>query len=209
VITTAPVSDYIDRSRHAPDRVLAEMETHARRDAIPVVVPATGELLQVLALASGARRALEVGTAIGVSTLYIARGLADGGMITSFEVDPERHAAARDYLERAGVGDRVDLRLEDARQGLAELDGRFDFVFLDGVKAQYGDYFEGVLPLLADGGVLAVDNVLMGGRVAEDGSSERLSVARAFNERLLTHPELTGTITPVGDGVLVAVRGSA
>ncbi|MGI8714145.1 MAG: O-methyltransferase [Solirubrobacteraceae bacterium] len=206
MITTKPVSDYIDLLRSAPDRVLAEMETHARRDQIPIVVPATGQLLQVLAMAAGARRALEVGTAIGVSTLYIARGVGDGGQVVSFEIDPERHAAAQDYLEAAGVGDRVQLHLQDARAGLAALQGSFDFAFLDGVKAQYGDYFEAVLPLLGDGALLVVDNVLMGGRVAEDDGGERISVARAFNERLLTHPELTGTLTPVGDGVLLAVK---
>jgi caffeoyl-CoA O-methyltransferase len=206
VILTARVSEYIDHLRSTPDRVLAEMETHAGRDGIPIVVPATGRLLQVLALIKGAHRALEIGTAIGVSTLYIARGLAEGGHVVSFEVDPERHAAARNYLERAGVADRVQLRLQDARQGLTELEGKFDFAFLDGVKTQYGDYFDGVLPLLDDGAVLVVDNVLMGGRVAETAGSERISVARAFNERLLTHLELTGTLTPVGDGVLIAVK---
>ena len=206
MIVTARVSYYIDQLRSTPDRVLAEMETHAGRDGIPIVVPATGRLLQVLALTRGAHRALEIGTAIGVSTLYIARGLAEGGHVVSFEVDPERHAAAREYLERAGVAERVELRLQDARQGLTELEGKFDFVFLDGVKAQYGDYFDAVLPLLDDGAVLVVDNVLLDGRVAEASGGERISVARAFNERLLTHPELTGTLTPVGDGVLVAVK---
>ena len=206
MIVTARVSDYIDQLRSTPDRVLAEMETHAGRDGIPIVVPATGRLLQVLALIRGAHRALEIGTAIGVSTLYIARGLAEGGHVVSFEVDPERHAAAREYLERAGVAERVQLRLQDARQGLTELEGKFDFAFLDGVKAQYGDYFDAVLPLLDDGAVLVVDNVLLDGRVAEASGGERISVARAFNERLLTHPELTGTLTPVGDGVLVAVK---
>ena len=206
MILTKPVSDYIDQVRSTPDRVLAEMETHARHDGIPIVVPATGRLLQVLALARGAHRALEVGTAIGVSTLYIARGLAEGGQVVSFEVDPDRHAAAVDYLERAGVADRVQLNLQDARDGLAAQEGTFDFAFLDGVKAQYGDYFDAVLPLLDVGAVLVVDNVLMNGRVAQAEGGERISMARAFNERLLTHPELTSTLTPVGDGVLVAVR---
>jgi predicted O-methyltransferase YrrM len=206
VIVTDSVSRYIDRLRQPPDRVLARMEAHADRDQIPVVVPATGRLLEVLALARGARRALEIGTAIGVSTLYIARGLAEDGQVVSFEIDSERHAAAREYLEQAGVGDRVDLRLQDAREGLRSLEGEFDFAFMDGVKAQYGEYFEAVLPLLAEGAVLVVDNVLMSGTVATENGSERTSVARAFNERLLTHAELTATLTPVGDGVLIAVK---
>jgi caffeoyl-CoA O-methyltransferase len=206
VILTDPVRNYIDLLRTPPDRVLAEMEAQAAGDGIPIVVPATGRLLEVLALARGARRALEIGTAIGVSTLYIARGLAEGGRIVSFEIDPERHAAAQDYLERAGVGDRVDLRLQDAREGLPTLEGKFDFAFLDGVKLQYGDYFDAVLPLLDEGAVLAVDNVLMSGTVAAEDGSERTSAARAFNQRLLTHPELVCTLTPVGDGVLIAVK---
>ena len=150
---TEPVTEYLEHLRSAPDRVLAEMETHARREGIPIVVPATGRLLQVLALASGARRALEIGTAIGVSTLYIARGLADGGTVVSFEIDAERHAAAQDYLERAGVGDRVRAAPAGRSRGPGRSSsGKFDFAFIDGIKLQYGDYFEALLPLLDDGG---------------------------------------------------------
>ena len=117
-----------------PDSVLAEMEEQGSREHIPIVVPETGALLHVLALASGARRILEVGTAIGVSTLYLARALPEGGQVVSFEIDAERHGAAREYLERAGVLDRADLRLQDAREGLAALEGEFDMAFVDGVK---------------------------------------------------------------------------
>ncbi len=207
VIITDQISSYLGRIRPAPDPLLAEMEAHGDRDRIPIVVPSTGALLGVLALASGARRALEVGTAIGVSTLYIARGLADGGTIVSFEIDPDRHKAARDYLQRAGFQDRADLRLQDAREGLGSLEPGFDFAFLDGIKAQYGEYFELVMPLLVPGAVLVVDNVLRGGSVADESDrSERASGAREFNQRLLGHPDLAGTVTPVGDGVLVAVK---
>ena len=212
VIVTEAVSRYLASLRTAPDPVLAEMEAHGAREAIPIVVPETGALLHVLARSAGARRILEVGTAIGVSTLYLARALPPDGEIVSFEIDEQRHAAARAYLERAGVLDRADLRLEDAREGLERLDGTFDMAFIDGVKAQYGDYFDALLPLLRSGGVLAVDNVLMSGTVAEgrsDGhwTDEQIATARAFNERLLRHQSLTGTVTPVGDGVLIAVRG--
>ncbi len=205
MIVTEAVDAYLERIRPRPDPVLADMEAHGAREGIPIVVPGTGALLQVLALAHHARRALEVGTAIGVSTLYIARGLTPDGTITSFEIDSGRHRAAREYLERAGLLDRADLRLQDAREGLATLEGKFDFAFVDGVKSEYGDYFEVLMPLLAPGAVLVVDNVLMRGAVAEGDDSERATTARAFNERLLEHPELTATVTPVGDGVLVAV----
>jgi predicted O-methyltransferase YrrM len=211
VIVTEAVSAYLDGLRPEPDSVLAEMEAQAARERIPVVMPETGALLHVLALARGARRVVEVGTAIGVSTLYIARALPRGGTIVSFEIDEQRHLGARDYLGRAGVLDRADLRLEDAREGLKSLPGPFDLAFIDGVKAQYGDYFDRLLPLLGPGSVLAVDNVLMGGTVADgrsDGrwTDEQITTARAFNERLLAIEELVGTVLPVGDGVLVAVH---
>jgi predicted O-methyltransferase YrrM len=211
VIVTEAVSSYLASVRTQPDPVLAEMEAQAAREGIPIVVPETGALLGVLARAANARRIVEVGTAIGVSTLYLARALPEDGEIVSFEIDEQRHRAARDYLERAGVLDRAELRLEDAREGLGRLEGSFDMAFIDGVKAQYGDYFDELLPLLRPGAVLAVDNVLMSGTVAEgrsDGhwTDEQIATARAFNERLLTDDELTGTVTPVGDGVLIAVR---
>jgi caffeoyl-CoA O-methyltransferase len=211
MIVTEAVSSYLGQLRQAPDPVLAEMEAQGEREGIPIVVPETGALLHVLALARGARRILEVGTAIGVSTLYLARALPEDGQLVSFEIDPERHEAARGYLDRAGVLERADLRLQDAREGLAELDGGFDLAFVDGVKTQYGEYFELLVPLLASGAVLAVDNVLMSGTVAEgesDGhwTNDQIAAARAFNERLLTHEQLTGTLTPVGDGVLIAIK---
>jgi predicted O-methyltransferase YrrM len=211
MIVTEAVDSYLGQLRQGSDPVLAEMEERGEREGIPIVVPETGALLHVLALARGARRILEVGTAIGVSTLYLARALPEGGQIVSFEIDPERHEAARGYLDRAGVLDRADLRLQDAREGLAELDGQFDMAFIDGVKTQYGEYFELLVPLLAAGAVLVVDNVLMSGTVAEgrsDGhwTEDQIAGARAFNERLLAHDELTGTLTPVGDGVLIAIK---
>jgi predicted O-methyltransferase YrrM len=211
MIVTNAVAHYLNHLRASPDSVLAEMEEHAARDGIPIVVPETGALLHVLALCRGARRIVEVGTAIGVSTLYLARALPADGVVVSFEIDPERHAAAQSYLGRAGVSDRADLRLQDAREGLESLDEPFDMAFIDGVKSQYGEYFDALLPLLGRRGMLAVDNVLMSGSVAEgqsDGhwSQDQIDRARAFNQRLLDNEELVGTVTPVGDGVLVAVR---
>ena len=207
---TDAVSEYLAGLRPEPDPVLAEMEAHATRDRIPVVVPETGMLLHVLARSRGARRVVEIGTAIGVSTLYLARATPPGGVVVSFEVDAERHRSAQEYLRRAGVSDRTDLRLQDARAGLAALEGQFEMAFIDGVKAQYGAYLDLLLPLLAPGAVLAVDNVLMGGTVAEGRGNgywtdAQVTGVRAFNERLLSDQRLEGTVTPVGDGVLVAV----
>lgn len=214
MIVTSAVSAYLAATRAEPDAVLAEMEAHAARDGIPIVQPETGELLAVLAAAGGARRVVEIGTAIGVSTVYLARALSSDGRVVSFEIDAVRQEAARAYLARAGVEDRVELGLEDARSGLAGLEhGGWDLAFLDGVKAQYFDYLELVVPLLRAGGLLVVDNVLMSGTVAEgraggNWTAEQVATARDFNARLRDHPELQATITPVGDGVALAVKRS-
>ena len=137
MIVTDAVSGYLLESRPQPDALLLEMEEHGRRDDIPIVVPETGALLGVLAAACRARRVVEVGTAIGVSTLYIARAMAPDGLIVSFEIDPVRQRAARSYLDRGGFGERADLRLHDAGEGLAELDREaWDMVFLDGAQGR-------------------------------------------------------------------------
>ncbi len=211
MIVTDAVRGYLDATRPPADELLAEMQAHGARERIPILDAQSGALLHVLARATGARRVVEVGTAIGVSTLHLARVLPAGGELVSFEIDPQRHAAAAGYLRRAGLDARLLLRLQDAREGLAELDGPFDLAFLDGVKAEYEDYLALVVPLLRPGGLVAVDNVLMSGTVAEnrtDGhwSDEQIAIARAFNERLLAHPQLVATITPVGDGIALAAK---
>ena len=210
VILTEEVGEYLATLRREPDEVLAEMEAQAQREWIPVVPPETGELLGMLARICGAARVVEVGTAIGVSTLYIARALPARGRIVSFEIDAARHGAARKYLRRAGVLDRADLRLQDAREGLASLEGPFDMAFIDAAKMQYGDYIELLLPLLASRAVVAIDNMLMSGTVAtgrSDGNwtENQIEMARALNARMVKMPEFEASLLPVGDGLLVAV----
>lgn len=211
VILTKAVDEYLATLRGEPDEVLAEMEAQAEREWIPVVPPETGELLGLLARMRGASRIVEIGTAIGVSTLYLARALPADGLIVSFEIDPARHHEARDYLQRAGVLDRADLRLQDAREGLASLEGPFDMAFVDAAKMQYGNYLDLLLPLLAPRAVVAVDNMLMSGTVATgrgDGSwtADQIEMARALNARVIAMPEFEASLLPVGDGLLVAVR---
>jgi predicted O-methyltransferase YrrM len=211
VIFAEGLEDYIRALVPAPDPVLAEMQAHAERDGIPIVYPETGLMLEVLVALAGARTAVEVGTAIGVSTLHIARGLREGGTVTSFEVDAERHAAAREYLERADVRDRVDLRLADGAEGLAGLEGPVDFAFLDAFKADYPRHLELALPLLRPGGAVAIDNVLLSGAVpagrgVSHWSDEDVLRMRAFNADLVADRGLLATVLTIGDGVALAVR---
>ena len=211
MITVSEVAGYLESLRAAPDPVLAEMEEQAQRDGVPVVPPVTGRLLGVLVAATGARTVVEVGTATGMSGLYMARAMPPDGRIISFDVDPDRQRLAMSYFERAGVADKFDLRLQDAREGLAGIDVPVDFAFIDGVKQQYSDYLDGVLPHLRAGGLIVADNVLMSGTVASGEASgpwseEHIAAMRAFNERLTSHPSLEATILPVGDGLALAVR---
>jgi caffeoyl-CoA O-methyltransferase len=205
------VAAYLERLVPEPDPLLAEMQAHGRRERIPVVMPDTAMLLSVLARACAARRVVEVGTAIGVSTLMLARAVGPGGLVVSFEVDPQRQRAAAAYLERDGLADRVDLRLRDAGEGLAELEGGFDMAFLDALKSDYPRHLELVLPLLRAGGLVAIDNVLLDGQVATGSAdshwtAEGIAVMRELNASLVARDDLTAWVLPVGDGVAVGVR---
>jgi predicted O-methyltransferase YrrM len=211
VILAAELEDYLRSLVPAPDPVLAEMQAHGDRAGVPIVYPETGRLLEVLVAMAGARTAVEIGTAIGVSTLHIARALPEDGVVISFEVDAERHRAAQSYLERAGLAARADLRLEDAAAGLASLRGPLDFAFLDAFKKDYPRHLALVLPLLRHGGVVAVDNVLLSGAVPagkarSHWSDEDVLRMRAFNADLVGDAGVVATVLPVGDGVALAVR---
>jgi predicted O-methyltransferase YrrM len=213
VILQPVVETYLTELLPDPDPVLAEMRAHGQRDGVPIVDPQAAVLLGVLAQAAGARRVVEVGTAIGVSTLHLARAVGPGGLVISFEIDPDRHAAARDYLTRAGVIERTDLRLEDAAAGLRALEGHVDMAFLDGLKQDYPEHLELILERLRPGGLVAIDNVLLSGTVAagrhdRDWSMEHVRRMREFNQRLVSDPRVTAAVLPVGDGVAVAVRSS-
>ena len=211
MIVTDEVRAYLE-DLHAPaDPVLARMREHGERDGIPIVHAPTGALLETLAAAIPDARAVEVGTAIGVSTFHLLRG---GAHVTSFEIDPERHEHAQRYLEEAGLARRADLRLQDATEGLRELDGPFDLAFIDGPKGGYSEHMQLIVERLrSPGGLLVVDNVLMSGGVATatptgPWSQEHVDGMRAFNAALLRDDRLSAkTVLPVGDGVALAARG--
>jgi predicted O-methyltransferase YrrM len=178
---------------------------------VPIVPPETGALLHVLARTAGATRIVEIGTAIGVSTVYLARALPADGELVSFEIDPARHAAAQAYLARSGAAARVDLRLEDAREGLAELDEGWDLAFIDAAKGEYATYFDLLVPRLRPRGLIVADNALMGGTVASGEPNgvwgpELIRGGRAFLDAFLAHPDLDATVLPVGDGVAIGVK---
>lgn len=205
------VTSYFDELRPQRGQVMAEMEVLAQRDNVPIVSWETGRLLATLAGALDAR-VLEVGTAIGYSALHMAEAL-HGGHLTTLERDPARIAQARDFWERAGLADRVEIVEGDALESLATLNGPFDMLFLDATKGEYRTYLELAERVLSERAVLVVDNVLMSGQVADPDGGGRWSAddvrgQRAFNAELLRSNRWLASVLPVGDGLLVASKRS-
>jgi predicted O-methyltransferase YrrM len=208
------LDEVVERYLHEiqPDRspVMREMEEHAERDSVPIVEWETGRLLAVLCRVLDPV-VLEVGTAIGYSTLHMAEQLRQGRVVT-LERDPERAASAREYLERGGVADRVEIVEGDALETLPGVDGPFDLLFVDASKGEYARYIEIAEPKLSERALMVVDNLLMGGEVAlPEGAdtrwnSDSLAAARTLNSELLSSDAWLACVLPVGDGVGLAAR---
>jgi caffeoyl-CoA O-methyltransferase len=202
--------DYLEKISGEPDAVLADLERLGHSEDVPIVDRETGRLLGVLVAAKRAEQVLELGTAFGYSTLWMARALPPGGRVVTIDPDRERTRIARGFFERAGVAEQIDIRNAPALEVLRELpEGSFDVVFIDALKEEYGQYLTLAVPLLKKSGLLLVDNLLWGHRASmQPNDTEALSVKaiRKFNEELLRHPRLLATIIPVGDGVGVATR---
>ena len=190
--------------------VLAALETAAAPDRVPILDRDAGRVLA--ALAADRRRICEVGTAIGYSTLWLALGQPVDGRIVTIDPDAARTSVARTHWRAAGIADeRISVvnapALEAFAAGDPALGGPFDLIFIDALKDEYGAYLEALLPRLAPGALVTADNVLWSGRTsgarpatAGDGTE----ALRAFCARILSDTRFTGTILPVGDGLLVA-----
>lgn len=198
---------YLDRLLPPRDPLLREMEERAAREDIPISDPEVGRFLGILARATGARLIVEIGTAIGYGALCLARGAPEARVLT-IDTDPQRLAEARGYLERGGVAERVELIEGAALEVLPRLPGPIDLAYVDAVKKEYRRYLDQLVPKLRVGGVVALDNLLWKGRVADppeedDADADAL---RAFNGYLMMHPQLQSVVLPFGDGLGVATK---
>lgn len=201
---------YLTRFHREPPAILLELEQQGLKEGIPIVDRASGRLLSTLVHAMMANRVLEIGTAYGYSTLWMALALPPAGHIWTIDPDVERTEIARGYFERAGVGDKIDIINQPALEVLEMWSQRnLDIIFIDALKTEYADYLERAIPMLKRSGLVIVDNLLWGGRAAADPSakdSADTKAIREFNKIFLTHPQLDATIVPVGDGIGIGAR---
>ena len=204
------VERYIHGLQPPRSDVMAEMEALAERDGVPIVHWETGRFLAVLCRSLDPV-VLEVGTAIGYSTLHMAEQLERGRVVT-LELREDRAAQARDFFERAGVADRVELIQGDARQTIEAVPGPIDLLFVDAAKDEYQRYIELAEPKLSERALLVVDNMLMSGEVGlppdadTQWRAESLSAARALNAELIDSDRWLACVLPVGDGIALAAR---
>ena len=152
--------------------------------------------MQLLAEISGARRILEVGALGGYSTIYLARALPEDGSLVSLELDEEYARIARDNIERAGLSEKVEVRVGDARELLSQMREAFDLVFIDADKEGYPAYLEHALRLSRSGSLILADNTIFGGAVM-DYSEQEGRYLREFNDRVVADERLSSTIIPL------------
>jgi predicted O-methyltransferase YrrM len=206
------MADYLAGLSRLPHPQLEVVAREGHAEGLPIVYPDTGALLHGLVRAIGAGRILEIGTAIGYSTLWMATAQAPGSVLITLERHAERAARARAHAEAAGVGDRVNVMIGDASRFLRKIAGPFDLVFQDGDKAAYEPMLDRLAALLRPGGVLVTDNVLWSGAVVpgleplQDRSAADTEAIAAYNRRLADDPRFFTVWLPVGDGVSVSTR---
>ena len=182
-------------------------ETAALPEHDMQIAPEQGAFMALLVELLGAKRCLELGTFTGYSSLAVALALPPGGTIVCCDVSADWTSIARRYWAEAGVADRVDLRLGPALETLDRLladgeAGTFDFAFLDADKELYPDYYERILELLRPGGLLAIDNVFGGGRIADPAADDkRLAAIRRLNDRVAADERVSLALVPIADGL--------
>lgn len=211
---TPQLLDYVRENSLRDDPILRDLReaTAALPERIMQILPEEAQLLGLLVRLTGARDVLEIGTFTGYSTLCLARALPPGGRVVTCDLSHEWTSIGRRHWDRAGLTDRIDLRLGDALHTLTGLIGTdgpesFDLAFIDAGKAQYPEYYEHALRLLRPGGLIILDNTLWSGRVTDptvDDSDTR--GIRAVNQTLHRDDRIDLAMLPMADGVTLALK---
>jgi predicted O-methyltransferase YrrM len=205
-ITVPEVEDYLYAMLPPRDEVLTEMEAEAAKNDVPIVGPAVARILYQLAIISGAKRVFEMGSAIGYSTIWWARAVGESGRVIYTDGDHKNADKARRYFERAGVSQRITVRVGDALELLSEGKEPYDIIFNDVDKTDYPRVVRLALPRLKSGGLFITDNALWSGRVAQPNPDAETKAILEFNRLTYESKELLTTILPIRDGVSVCVK---
>ncbi|MGH3327132.1 MAG: O-methyltransferase [Streptomycetales bacterium] len=196
--------------REHDDPLLDVMEARAAEQGFPIVGRATGRCLELAARSIGARRVIELGSGFGYSAYWFARAVGPGGQVVCTDGDPHNAKLAEDYLRTAGVWDRVSYRVGAALEGLAAQGGDFDVVYCDVDKLGYPDCWRAARERIRVGGLWICDNVIWDGHVATGTDREGLpgwtAAIREHNQLVAEDDRYVGSIVPIRDGVMIAVR---
>jgi caffeoyl-CoA O-methyltransferase len=207
------LGSYLLRHSTAPDQLLldlaAETRAHTGAAAVMQISSDEGAFLTMLVRLTGVTNAIEVGVFTGYSSICIARGMGPGGRLLACDVSEDWTSMARRYWDRAALGDRIDLRIAPALDTLRALppDPVVDFAFIDADKATYPLYYEELVTRLRPGGVIALDNMFLSGRVLDPSYDDASSVAlRELNDRIVADDRVDAVLLAIRDGVMVARR---
>ena len=211
------IDGYIQSLFAPQDEALEAAVRESKRAGLPEinVSPNEGKLLQLLAEITGVRRILEIGTLGGFSAIHFGRALPEDGTLISLEIDEHHAEVARQNVERAGLAEKVEIRVGDARELLAELaernEGPFDLIFIDADKEGYPEYLDWALRLARPGSLILGDNTIWGGTII-DPQDDSTRAIHEFNDRLARDPRLSAIVLPLlrerVDGLAIArVRG--
>ncbi|PYT67868.1 MAG: O-methyltransferase [Acidobacteria bacterium] len=199
------VEEYLYKLLPERDAVVKEMEDYAEENRIPIIGPAVARLLSLLVQVSGAKRIFEMGSAIGYSTVWLARAAGTQGKVIYTDGDPEKAKRAEVYFRMAGVAKRIEVRVGDALALVKKTPGKFDLIFIDVDKQQYPAALHAALPKLQQGGLLITDNTLWSGKAARPAAEndKDTKCIQEFNRLVYASKELYAVLIPLRDGVTV------
>lgn len=201
---------YLSAQRKKPDALIAEMETFASENQVPILVWNAADLLEMIVRSAKPKRVLEIGMAIGYSSIRIARQLKKKSILHTIEKSKDNIKLATGFINRAGLKEKIQILEGDALEVMPAMKKKYDFIFLDADKKDYEKLFHYSLMLLKKNGIIFIDNLLWHGYAAARSvpAKEKKStqIIRDFNKIFLNSPSLQSTIVPVGDGVGIGIK---
>ena len=206
-ITVEPVENYLRELLPERDPLLARLEEYAKAHEVPIIGPYGGRFLYTMAKLARPRRLLEIGTAIGYSTIWLGRATSEQrAQIATIELNPQTAEIARENLKKAGLLERTQLIVGDGLESCRQLAGPYDLLFIDADKRQYRGILEAMLPKLSPGALMMADNVLWSGAVATSKQPDETTRAiQEFNRYICAHPRLETVIVPLRDGISLSL----